>query len=43
MKKNMENVIKARNIHPRETISKDSDFDQSMHNEKFQTKTYKII
>ena len=41
--KNMENVIKARNTHPREIISKDSDFDQSMHNEKFQTKTYKII
>ncbi len=41
--KNMENVIKTRNTHPREIISKDSDFDQSMHNEKFQTKTYKII
>lgn len=41
--KNMENVIKARNIHHRETISKDSDFDQSMQSEKFQTKVYKII
>lgn len=41
--KNMENVIKIRNIHPREIISKDGDFDQSMQSEKFQTKVYKII
>lgn len=41
--KNMENVIKTRNIHLREIISKNGDFDQSMQSEKFQTKVYKII